>query len=62
MNLSGLFRAKPILVEEQSWYYLTYSWEHFLKIPLYIYILCMCIYKHTYKLSISIIASEMKFL
>ena len=27
MNLCRLFNAKAILVEEQSWYYLTHSWE-----------------------------------
>ena len=27
INLCGLFNAKAILVKEQLWYYLTYSWE-----------------------------------
>ena len=27
INLCRLFNAKPILLEEQKWYYLTHSWE-----------------------------------
>ena len=27
MNLCRLFNAKAILLEEQSWYYLSHSWE-----------------------------------
>ena len=28
INLLGFFNAKAILLEEQSWYYLTYSWQY----------------------------------
>ena len=27
MNLCRLFNAKTILLEKQSWYYLTHSWD-----------------------------------
>ena len=27
MDLGRLFNAKAIILEEQSWYYLTHSWE-----------------------------------
>ena len=26
-NLHGIFNAKVILLDEQSWYYLTYNWQ-----------------------------------